>query len=109
MKKPARNASFFRIKQDMKNYIANKKTNNAKKHSEAGGNEQKDTSWSALGLAWELGYTIAIPIVVFALLGRFLDKKMGTSPWLLLGGIFLSIIVSSFMVYKKTVDIMNRK
>lgn len=63
--------------------------------------------WSALSLAWELGYTIAIPIVVFALLGRMLDKWLNTSPWLLLVGIFLSVFISSFGVYYKTVKIMK--
>ena len=66
-----------------------------------------DKQFSALGLAWNLGYTIAVPIVVFALLGRFLDKKLGTSPWLLLAGILVSIAVSSWAVYKKTLDIMK--
>jgi F0F1-type ATP synthase assembly protein I len=62
---------------------------------------------SALGLAFELGYTIAIPLVVFALLGRFADKKLGTSPFLLLLGILLSIAITSWLVWKKTLDIMK--
>lgn len=64
-------------------------------------------SWSAVSLAWELGYSIAVPLVVLALGGRFLDKKMGTSPWLLLIGILFSIIISSYIVYKKTTKIMS--
>ncbi|HBB36475.1 MAG: hypothetical protein UX02_C0007G0007 [Candidatus Moranbacteria bacterium GW2011_GWC1_45_18] len=67
-----------------------------------------DKQFSALGLAWNLGYTIAVPIVFFALLGRFLDKKMGTSPWILLFGILLSIGVTSWLVYKKTLDIIGK-
>lgn len=69
--------------------------------------EDKNGSWSALGFAWQLGYSITVPIVIFAFIGRFLDKKMGTSPWLLLGGILMSIIVSSYVVYKKTVEVMR--
>lgn len=69
--------------------------------------QEKDKSFSAIGLAWELGYTIAVPIVVLALLGRYLDKKLGTTPWLLLVGILISIAVSSWAVYKKTLDIMK--
>jgi len=30
--------------------------------------------WSVVSLAWRLGYTIAVPLVVFALLGRFADQ-----------------------------------
>lgn len=63
--------------------------------------------FSALKLAWELGYVITIPLVVFALLGRFLDKKLDTSPWLLLIGILVSIFISSFGVYRKTVAILS--
>ncbi|KKU13642.1 MAG: hypothetical protein UX17_C0012G0015 [Parcubacteria group bacterium GW2011_GWC2_45_7] len=68
----------------------------------------KGSTWSALSLAWELGYTIAVPIVVFALLGRLLDRRLGTTPWLLLIGIFVSIVVSSVSVYFKTMKIIGR-
>ena len=68
-----------------------------------------ENSWSAVSLAWELGYSIAIPLVGLALVGRFLDKKLGTSPWLILTGILISILVSSYLVYKKTLDIMNKQ
>lgn len=63
--------------------------------------------WSALGFAWELGYSIVIPIVVFALAGRLLDKKLDTSPWLLLLGILISIIVTTVLVYRKTIKVMK--
>lgn len=71
-------------------------------------NEKSDKSFSALGLAWQLGYTIAVPLVALALLGRFLDKKLDTAPWLLLAGILVSIAVSSWAVYKKTLDIIGK-
>jgi len=67
-----------------------------------------EKQWSALGLAWELGYTIAVPLVFFALVGRFLDRKLGTSPWILLIGILFSIALSSWLVYKKTLDIIGK-
>ncbi|OGI27128.1 MAG: hypothetical protein A2359_02615 [Candidatus Moranbacteria bacterium RIFOXYB1_FULL_43_19] len=71
-------------------------------------NRKNEKQFSALGLAWNLGYTIAVPIVVLALLGRFLDKKLGTSPFLLLLGVLLSIAISSWAVYKKTLDIIGK-
>ncbi len=67
----------------------------------------QNSTWSALALAWELGYTIAIPIVVFALGGRVLDNKLGTSPFLLLVGIFLSLIATSWLVYFKMMKIIG--
>jgi F0F1-type ATP synthase assembly protein I len=71
-------------------------------------NKKQENSWSAIGLAWELGYTIAVPLVALALLGRYFDKKLGTSPWLLLLGILVSIALSSWLVYKKTLDIIGK-
>ena len=63
-------------------------------------------TWSALGLAWDLGYTIAVPLVVLALLGRLVDRSLGTSPWFLLAGVLLSIVASTFLVLRKTQAIM---
>lgn len=63
-------------------------------------------NFNAWQLAWELGYTIAIPIVVFALVGRYADKALGTSPWMLLAGIVISIIISSALVYRKVKKIL---
>lgn len=58
-------------------------------------------TFKLLPLALEVGYTIAIPIVLFALLGRFLDRMFNSSPWLLLAGILVSILASSFLIYQK--------
>jgi len=67
-----------------------------------------DKSFSALSLAWQLGYTIAVPLVAFALGGRWLDKKLGTTPFLLLLGVLLAVAVSSWAVWKKTLDIIGK-
>lgn len=57
--------------------------------------------WAAIGLAWQLGYTVAVPLVLLALGGRFLDRKFGTTPWLLLVGITLALIASGIGVARK--------
>lgn len=62
---------------------------------------QKSPLWSALNLAWELGYMIAIPIVALGFGGALLDKKVGTSPLFLLVGIVLSTIISGVAVYRR--------
>lgn len=67
----------------------------------------KSTLWSVISLAWELGYIIAIPIIILALGGTWLDKKIGTSPTFLLIGIFLSLIISGIGVYRKTKAIIK--
>ena len=65
----------------------------------------KNSLWSALNLAWELGYTIALPIVILGFGGAWLDKKWGTSPALLLIGIALSLLISGIAVYRKVKSI----
>lgn len=72
------------------------------------GKKERSTLWQVLSLAWNLGYLIAIPLVVFALLGRFLDKRFGTSPLALLAGIFISLVVTTIGVYKKTKEITGQ-
>lgn len=71
--------------------------------------EKSEKPWSAVSLAWELGYSIAVPLVGLALVGRFLDKKFESSPWFLLIGILISILISSYLIYKKTVDILDKE
>ena len=72
-------------------------------------NTQTQSTFSVMSLAWELGYIIAIPLVALTLGGRFLDKKLGTSPLLLLVGVVAAIIFSTYAIYKKTIDIMDKK
>jgi hypothetical protein len=66
------------------------------------------TGWEALGFAWEMGYTMAIPLVALALGGRFLDRYLNTSPAFLLTGIMLSIIASSILVGIKATKIIKK-
>lgn len=73
-------------------------------------NNKKENNglWQALGLAWQLGYMIAVPIVLLALIGRLLDKLWNTSPWMLLIGIFLSLITSTTLIYIRTMRIFTQ-
>ena len=57
--------------------------------------------WQAVGLVFQFGYTITLPLVALALVGRFLDKKLNSSPILLLTAIIVSIIVSSVILFVK--------
>lgn len=70
-------------------------------------NKGKSDIWFALGLLGQLGYIIAIPLVILALTGKFVDKKYGTSPWVLITGMFFSLVISTIWVYKKTLIIMK--
>lgn len=62
--------------------------------------------WRAFSLVGQLGFTIAVPLVALALLGRLADRHFGTAPWLLLAGIVLSLIASSIALVKKFSDLM---
>ncbi len=72
-------------------------------------NQNKNSVGEALGLAWGLGYRIAIPIVVFGLFGRFLDAKLGTSFIFLLIGIFTALAASSWLIYRQLKDILKEE
>ncbi|MEK9132248.1 MAG: AtpZ/AtpI family protein [Patescibacteria group bacterium] len=64
-------------------------------------------SWEALGFAWELGYTIAVPIAALGFGGAMLDKKLSTTPLFILIGIIISLTISSISVYRK-VKMINK-
>lgn len=66
---------------------------------------------SVLNLAFELGYLIALPIVILGFGGAWLDKKLDTSPLFLLVGMMLSIIISGVAIHRriKSLTISNFK
>ncbi len=63
--------------------------------------KKNNINWSPIAFAWQLGYNITIPLIVLALIGRILDKKFNSSPYLFMVSILLSIIISSYIVYFK--------
>jgi hypothetical protein len=55
-----------------------------------------------ISLSLELGYVIAIPLVLFGLLGKWADKQLNlTFPWLTLAGILLAITATTIWLTKK--------
>ncbi len=69
--------------------------------------KDNDFKWVALSFAWELGYSIVIPLVILALLGRWLDKKFNSSPLFFLFLVIVSVFLTSFIVYKKSRAILD--
>ena len=61
----------------------------------------------SLRLAWNLGYLIAIPVVVFGFGGAYLDKYLGSSPLFLLIGFVLAASLSAIGVYRKVKEILG--
>ncbi len=70
--------------------------------------EQKEKSlfWQAVSLVFQFGYTITVPLILFALLGRLLDKILNSSPILFLTAIVFSIVISSILLFIKIKKIM---
>ncbi|OQB05840.1 MAG: putative F0F1-ATPase [bacterium ADurb.Bin212] len=46
-------------------------------------------SFSLIG---QIGFATAIPLVIFGLIGRYLDKQFSTAPWLFLFGLMLATL-----------------
>lgn len=64
--------------------------------------QRQDTSiWSALGLAWELGYIIAIPAALLGFGGAYLDKYLDKSPLFLLLGFVLALSISTIGIIRR--------
>lgn len=55
----------------------------------------------AISLAWDLGFFIALPLVIFGLGGRLLDKKINTTPLFFFVGLFVALAITSVGVYRK--------
>ena len=54
-----------------------------------------------------LGIQLAIAVVVFYLIGNWLDERYGTSPWLGLIGLFLGSL-GGFIKFFKTVSDLSK-
>lgn len=52
-----------------------------------------------------LGLQLALTVVVFFFLGRWLDGKFGTDPWLMLAGLALGVAGGLTSFLKKAVEL----
>ena len=60
------------------------------------------------GIAGELGFLIAIPIVVFAFLGRWLDRHFETGALFLAIGIILAIAATGILIARRLERMIKR-
>lgn len=60
-----------------------------------------------LGVAFEMGFIIALPIVIFGKIGRLLDTRYGKHYFLYIG-IFVAIISSGLWLYGRFKDMIRR-
>jgi F0F1-type ATP synthase assembly protein I len=50
-----------------------------------------------------VGFQFAAGLMLFTFAGSWLDKRLGTSPWLLLAGVMLGFGLSSAWIYRQLV------
>ena len=55
-----------------------------------------------------VGLQFAITLLVCLFLGRWLDQRLGTAPWLLMAGVFLGAAAGIYSMYRKLVPGPNR-
>ncbi|MBI4049422.1 MAG: AtpZ/AtpI family protein [Candidatus Doudnabacteria bacterium] len=73
-------------------------------------NNQKPTDlnkWRMASLAAELGFIIALPLIALGYLGKWLDSKFGTEPWLAVVGILLAILCTTVWLTKRFREILK--
>ncbi len=54
----------------------------------------------SLSFIGSIGFATALPLVIFALLGRFFDRMFNSSPYLLLTGIATATVIIFFILRK---------
>ena len=54
-----------------------------------------------LRIVGDFGAIIAVPIIVFVLIGQWLEGKYGYAPWFTVGAFILAAFLSTKMIYKK--------
>jgi ATP synthase protein I len=55
-----------------------------------------------------VGLQFAVSIIVFLYFGQWLDRKLGTAPWLLIVGVFLGAGASFYSMYRKLMAVQAR-
>jgi ATP synthase protein I len=65
--------------------------------------------WAAALRLTGIGFYIAACILLGILTGLWLDNKLGTSPWFLVGGLLVGLVVAIYGVYRMIRPFMNGK
>lgn len=70
--------------------------------------EERSRFFYALSLVLQLGFSMALPLVVGIGGGVWLDQKFNTSPRLTLLGIVLGLIVSGYSFYYEVLPLITK-
>lgn len=65
--------------------------------------DPKDRKYTLMGLRiiGDFGATIAVPVIVFVLIGQWLEDTYGHTPWFTIAAFVLAALLSGKMIYKK--------
>jgi F0F1-type ATP synthase assembly protein I len=64
--------------------------------------------FEAMEMVWDLLFAIAVPTVLFALGGRWLDRRFHLSPLFTIVGLILSILVIAITIKRKGETLQKR-
>ncbi len=68
--------------------------------------EQENRPWFAgFGPFLTIGIQLAASVVVLFFLGRWLDDRFGTAPWLMLAGLFLGIVGGMIKFFRSAIEL----
>jgi F0F1-type ATP synthase assembly protein I len=56
-----------------------------------------------------LGMQFVVAILLFLFLGKWLDERLGTTPWLLIAGVFLGAGASFYSIYRRLMADQKRE
>ncbi len=66
------------------------------------------TKSELVSIAFQLGFIIALPVILFGYLGKWMDGKLGSYPLLTLVGVFTAIVFTTIWIYRKFKNYFNR-
>ena len=56
-----------------------------------------------------LGMQFVVAILLFLFLGKWLDERLGTTPWLLIAGVFVGAGASFYSIYRRLMADQRRE
>jgi F0F1-type ATP synthase assembly protein I len=69
----------------------------------------RGTPASQAGEVLGVGLQFAASIVVFLFVGRWLDARLGTAPWLLLAGVMVGAAAGFYSLYRQLVIVPRER
>jgi F0F1-type ATP synthase assembly protein I len=63
----------------------------------------------AISLGAQLGFVIAAPLVIFLLLGIYLDRKLGTMPLFIIIALLLNLVATFFEVKNLILPFLEKR